>query len=121
VLLVFEKHISKIKKTDIKYTHMYIHSKCTVEILEKNVYFELQDIPKVRLKANKRPHTPTEDSSDFDNELRKGNMLGLPPTEPSVFHQLPVIVVAWTHSTAAPTSQQHIEAPRNSSDTSESD
>jgi hypothetical protein len=31
-------------------------------------------------------HTPTEDSFDFDDELQKRNMLGLPQTKPSAIH-----------------------------------
>jgi hypothetical protein len=36
--------------------------------------------------ANNRPHTPTEDGSNFDEELQKSNMLGLSPTESSAIH-----------------------------------
>jgi hypothetical protein len=51
-----------------------------------------------------------KDSSDFNDELQKRNMLGLPPTKSSAFHQFPIIVAARTYSTAAPISQQHSEA-----------
>jgi hypothetical protein len=36
--------------------------------------------------TNNWPRTPTEDSSDFADELWKRNMLGLLPTESSTIH-----------------------------------
>jgi hypothetical protein len=41
--MVFKKYTSRISKNDIIFAHTYRHSKGTVEILEKNMfYFELK-------------------------------------------------------------------------------
>jgi hypothetical protein len=58
--------------------------KCTNVVMEHDHIGHIHR--PTRPNTNNRPHTPMEDSSDFDDELQKSNMLGLSPTESSVIH-----------------------------------
>jgi hypothetical protein len=82
-----------------------------------------QTEPPRRRRRNPRRPMPTightrqgQTAPTLDGELHKGNMLGLRRPRTLRSHRWPIIVAAWTRSTAAPTPQQHSEQ-KNPSDT----